>query len=68
MLRESIDVADRIDAATEALRGYNNLVSCLNVPVNDLGQAIDVFLTALGYATRKGVRGPIVGLDSPGGR
>lgn len=60
MLRESIDVADRIDAATEALRGYNNLVSCLNVPVNDLGQAIDVFLTALGYATRKGVRGPIV--------
>jgi len=60
MLRESIDVADRIDAATEALRGYNNLVSCLNVPVNDLGQAIDVFLAALGYATRKGVRGPIV--------
>jgi hypothetical protein len=36
MLRESIEVADRIDPATEALRGYNNLVSCLRIPLTTL--------------------------------
>jgi DNA-binding CsgD family transcriptional regulator len=60
MLRESIEVADRIDAATDALRGYNNLASCLRIPLNDLAQAVEVFSAALDYANRKGVRGPIV--------
>ena len=60
MLRESIEVADRIDAATDALRGYNNLASCLRIPLDDLAQAVEVFFAALDYATRKGVRGPIV--------
>ena len=60
MLRESIEVADRIDAATEALRGYNNRVSCLRIPLDDLVQAVEVFFAALDYASRKGVRGPIV--------
>jgi DNA-binding CsgD family transcriptional regulator len=60
ILRESIEVADRIDAATDALRGYNNLASCLRIPLDDLPQAVEVFSAALDYASRKGVRGPIV--------
>jgi DNA-binding CsgD family transcriptional regulator len=60
MLREAIEVADRIDAATDALRGYNNLASCLRIPLDDLAQAVEVFSAGLDYASRKGVRGPIV--------
>jgi DNA-binding NarL/FixJ family response regulator len=60
MVRESVEVADGIGAATEAVRAYNNLVAALRTPLNDLVQAEEVLRAALDYTARKGVRGPIV--------
>jgi ATP/maltotriose-dependent transcriptional regulator MalT len=60
MLRESVDIADEIGAATEAARSYNNMVASLRTPLNDLVQAEQVLQAALDYTSRKGVRGPIV--------